>query len=180
MDLTTNKMNKNTNISSLDLTQINMRKFDETYDADRVVIVGGDFTIDSDKIAQAVKEGISNIEFKSNSEPQAQFVKEQVFQTIEKNVFIPQIEFKTIEVPVIIKEIEIREIEKQVIVPIIEYKEVEKIVYIPQIEYKTIEKPVIVEKIEYREINTNNVPNWIKYMLFGQMALIILSFLLRK
>lgn len=154
-------MSKNEYISNIGSDQIVNRKFDDSQDADRVFIVNSEFNIDSNKIAHAVKEGLSNLTIghsESNNVPK--------IQTIEKNVFIPQLEIKIIEVPVIVKEIQIKEIEKQI--------------YIPQIEYREVEKPIIVEKIEYREINTNNVPNWIKYALFGQMALIMLSFLMRR
>lgn len=124
---------KNERLTQLDTDQINKRKFDEELDADRVILVGQDLVIDSDKIAQAVREGLSSIEFKSVQESQPQVVNQAPIQTIKENVFIPQIQ--QIEVPVIIKEIEYREIEKPIYI--------EKVV--------TVEKPVIIREVEYRE-----------------------------
>lgn len=171
MELTTNNVSKNEYVSNLNPDQISNRKFDDSLDADRVYLVNGNFTIDSDKIAQAVKEGLKNIQLHSpigieTLHPKDFIGLEGHLNIIEKNVFIPQIEIKTIEVPVIIKEIEIKEVVKQI--------------YIPQIEYKILEIPTIVEKIEYKEINTSNIPNWIKLMLFGQMVVIILSFMVKR
>jgi hypothetical protein len=124
---------KNLNQTQLDTDQINKRKFDELLDADRVIIVGQDLSIDSDKIANAVQEGLSNLTINtSNFVPNT----EVQFQTIEKNVFIPQLEVKTIEVPVIIKEIEYKTIE----IPII----TEKIV--------TVEKPIIIKEFVEKEV----------------------------
>jgi hypothetical protein len=128
---------KNTNFSQLDTNQIINRKFDESQDADRVILVGGEkleISIDSDKIANAVKEGLNNFNFMS--ENVAKLDTPTQFQSIEKNVFIPQIEIKTIEVPVIVKEIEYREIEKPIYI--------EKVV--------TIEKPVVIKEIEIKEV----------------------------
>jgi hypothetical protein len=121
---------KNLTQTQLDTDQINKRKFDESLDADRVIVIGQDLSIDSDKIAQAVKEGLVNLTIGTPTGTEIQF------QTIEKNVFIPQLEIKTIEVPVIIKEIEYKTIE----VPVI----TEKIV--------TIEKPIVIKEIEIREV----------------------------
>jgi len=100
-------MSKNLKVSSLDLNQMVRREFDEQNDAKRVTIVGGekvDLIVDSDKIAQAVKESLSKITLMNNT------------KEIEKHVFIPQIEYKVIEVPVIIKEIEYKTIEKPIVV----------------------------------------------------------------
>jgi len=132
---------KNTNFSQLDTNQIINRKFDESQDADRVVLVGGEkleLSIDSDKIAAAVKEGISLSNFRFGPEYIPKLDLPAQIQSIEKNVFIPQIEIKTIEVPVIIKEIEYKEIIREV--PIY----IEKIV--------TVEVPIIVKEIEFKEV----------------------------
>lgn len=135
---------KNNNLTSLDTDQINKRRFDEELDADRVIIVGQEFSIDSDKIAQAVKEGLSNIQFNDNGQmekkiesmlkSQSKVVNSTPIQTIKENVFIPEV--KIIEVPVIIKEIEYREIEKPIII--------EKVI--------TVDRQVIVKEIEIKEI----------------------------
>lgn len=125
---------RNNNMTQLDTDQIIKKKFDESNDADRVILVGGEkleLSIDSDKIAAAVKDGLNGISLTANQNSgEIQIitvpVKENIFipelQVIEKQVFIPQIEYRTIEVPVI----------------------TEKIV--------TIEKPIIIKEIEYKQI----------------------------
>jgi hypothetical protein len=170
---------KNTNFSQLDTNQIINRKFDESCDADRVVLVGGEkleLSIDSDKIANAVKEGLKD--FKFVSENIAKVDLQPQIQIVEKNVFIPQIEFKTIEVPVIIKEYQI--IEKQVVVPQIEYKVIEVPVITERI--VTIEKPVYIT--EFKEIiKEKYYPLTMKIAAVFQalcLAALLLTYLLRK
>jgi hypothetical protein len=125
-------MQKNSNLSQLDTDQIVKRKFDEDHDADRVILVGQELSIDSNKIAQAIQEGMSKYQFTLEQTP----IMQQQIQTIKENVFIPQIE--------------IREIEKQVFIPLIEYRTIE----VPVVTEKiiTIEKPIIIKEIEIREI----------------------------
>lgn len=127
---------KNANLTSLDTDQIIKRKFDEQLDADRVVLVGQDFSIDSDKIAEAVREGLSKIEFKSVDQTQPRVENSAPIQTIKENVFIPQIQ--------------VVEIEKQVFIPQIEYKTIE----IPVITEKviTVDRPIIIKEIEFRDV----------------------------
>ena len=154
---------KNLLTTQLDADQIMKKKFDETHDADRVILVGGEkieLTIDSDKIGNQIGE-VLNKQIKewqkNSSQPQL-----NQLQQIDKNIFIPKIE--RVEVPTIIKQIE--------------YKEIEKNVYIPQIEYKTIEIPVITERVitvekpivieKFRE-----VPKWQMICIFLQTAAVI-------
>lgn len=146
-------MQKNEHFTQLDTDQIVKKKFDESLDADRVYLVGGDnlnFSIDSDKIAQAVKEGLNSIKFTSESKSQVEFVEKYIFipkieiKEIEKQIFIPQIEYRTIEVPVI----------------------TEKIV--------TIEKPIIIKEIEFKEVYIEKeVPKWHKVCILLQTSAII-------
>jgi len=148
-------MSKNTNLSQLDHNQLVQREHDQSNDAKRVVIVGGeklDISIDSDKIAQAVKDGMANIKFPKDDRIGDAFNLIEV----EKQVFIPQIEYRTIEVPVIVKEIQ--------------YREIEKPVYIT--EYKTIEVPSGV-----KENISKEVPILIKVLL-GSHALTWLGLLI--
>lgn len=115
-------MSKNQNLSHLDPNQISTLEHDDKMDAKRVILVGGeklDININEEKLVGAIKEGISSIQQSIHQNENIQQI-----QTVEKNVFIPQIE--------------IREIEKQV--------------FIPQIEYKTIEVPIIIKEIEFKEI----------------------------
>lgn len=164
---------KNINFSQLDTNQIINRKFDESCDADRVILVGGEkleLSIDSDKIANAVKDGLSNFKFmpETIAKVDLQTQIQRDIQVIEKNVFIPQIEIKTIEVPVIVKEIE--------------YKTVEIPVYIEKL--VTIEKPVIIKEIEFKEVfKERYYPLTIKIAAIVQafcMAALLLINLLKK
>lgn len=128
---------KNTNISLLDVAQIQVQTFDSVHDAQRVILVGSD----GQQIANAVKDALMNLKVEVNaltpaplSSPIPQIdplvikipyqtvVKETEFVTIEKPIIV--YEYKTIEIekPIIIREIEIREIEKQVIVKEYEHK----------------------------------------------------------
>lgn len=116
-------MNKNINLTQLDPNQVTRAEHDSSYDAKRVVLVGGeklDISIDSDKIANAIKDALN---FQGLITPVESHEPHFNVITVEKQVFIPQIEYKTIEVPVIIKEIEYREIEKPVYIT--EYKTIE-------------------------------------------------------
>lgn len=137
---------KNLKLSQLDVNQIKTRTFDEENDAERVVLIGQNLSLDTDKLVNAIKEGIQNIKIVTP------IVTPEIKQLepIEKHIFIPQLEIKTIEIPIIVKEIEYREIEKQVIIPRIEYITIEKPVYIETI--KEIEKQVIVKELEIKEI----------------------------
>lgn len=130
---------KNNNLSQLDLHQIVKATFQEENDATRVILVGGEkleLNIDSDKIAEAVKEGLKYIQFEKEQQSLVKLDQPTTFQTIKENVFIPQIEIKEIEKIIYIPQIEYREIEKPLII--------EKIV--------TIEKPIVIKEIEYKEI----------------------------
>lgn len=124
---------KNQNQTQLDTDQIMKKKFDESLDADRVILVGGEkleLSIDSDKIANAVKEGLKTVYF--NAPKQETKEHYSAPQIIEKNVFIPKIE--RIEVPIIRTEY------KTIEIPVI----TEKIIY--------VDKPIIVKEYEIREI----------------------------
>jgi len=116
-------VNKNQHLTLLDTDQIHKRVFDESVDAQRVVIVNNN----SSSLLNSVGEK-------------------------QPNLFdlFPKVEIKEIEKSVIIKELEIKEIEKPVI--IIQEKitviEVPKI--IKEIEIKEVEK--IVEKIIYKDL----------------------------
>ncbi len=172
---------KNNNLSLLDTNQIVQKMFDSEKDAQRVSIVGGEkfeLSIDSDKIANAVKEGLSN--FKFMPENTAKLDIPTQIQSIEKNVFIPQIEIKTIEVPVIVKEIEYREIEKPVYIEKI--VTIEKPIYIEKPVY--VEKQVVVKELEFKEIiKERYYPLTIKIAAIFQafcLFALLLTFLLKK
>lgn len=127
---------KNINLTQLDPNQILQAIFQEDKDAQRVVLVGGeklDITVDSNKIAEAIRDGLKNITVPSYNERLPSFTNAI---PIEKNIFIPQIEIKTIEIPTIIKEIE--------------YREIEKPIYIDR--FVTVDKPIIIKETEFRYI----------------------------
>lgn len=121
--------------------------FQEDMDAQRVFVVGQDIKIDSNKLAQAVKEGLSQLTLGQGQSTS------YIPLEIEKNVFIPQVEIKFVEVPTFIKEIEYREIEKPIYI--------EKLV--------TVEKPVVIKEIEIKEIYIEKfVPRWQKVCIYLQ------------
>lgn len=162
---------KNTSTTHLDADQIVKKKFDETHDADRVYLVGGEkieLIVDSDKIGREIGNilGEQVVEFQKNSNQQLS----TQLQSVEKNIFIPQVEIKTIEVPTIVKEIEYREIEKQVYIPQIEYKIVEipviteKIITVDRI--VTVDKPIVIEKLK-------EVPRWQMICIIIQTVAVI-------
>lgn len=128
-------MSKNSNLTQLDANQIRQKEHDVENDARRVVIVGGgdiSFSVDSDKLVNAIKDGLKNIT--TTGELSISNVPAPVVETIAYSV--PQIEYRTIEVPVIVKEIE--------------YREVEKPIYIERL--VTVDKPVIIKEIEFKTI----------------------------
>lgn len=152
---------KNNNLSSLDVSQMNQRMFDESNDAQRVIVVGQDINIDTDKITDAVKEGLKDI--KINVEQNKDMVSAPIMETkIEK-----------IEVPQIIKEIQIERIEVPIVTTRIERVEIPIIV--PTIEI--IEKPIIIKEIEIREIATKETI-YLRAAVIAQ-ALILLVLLLK-
>jgi len=151
---------KNEHLSHLDPNQISTLEHDASIDAKRVIIVGGaDLSINEEKIALAIKEGIGSIKLNNQSNQ---------IQVIEKNVFIPQIE--------------IREIEKQIIIPQIEYKEIRIPVIIEKI--VTVEKPIVIKEIEIKEIEKErHYPTVLKICAVVQaiaVTILLISNLLRK
>lgn len=166
---------KNSNLSQLDVNQIKTRTFDAENDAERVVLVGENLSIDSDKIIDAIKQGIKDIKLQV---PDIIFPEQKSQELIEKHIFIPKIE--TVEIPVILKEIEYREIEKPIYIEKI--VTIEKPVYIT--EYKEIEKQVIVKEIEIREVKVErHYPFILKLTAVCQVVLmfgILLINLLRR
>jgi len=87
-------------ITHLDSDQINKRIFDESQDANRVVIVGGvDFNFEhKDPKVITIKEPI--------------IIRETEIREIEKPIIIKEFELKEIHIPVIVKELEIKEVER--------------------------------------------------------------------
>lgn len=166
---------KNIKLSQLDTNQIIQRKFDEENDAERVVLVGENLTIDSDKIVNAIKEGIKDIRIQA---PEINFPEQKNPELIEKHIFIPKIEM--VEVPVILKEIEYREIERPIYIEKI--ITIEKPIFITEI--KEIEKQIIVKEIEIREIKVErHYPFILKVTAVAQVVLmlgILLINLLRR
>lgn len=134
---------KNNNITLKDPNQVSTFEHDENNDAKRVFVVGGDLPIDEDKIANAIKEGLSTAIF--NITELRSEIKE-----IEKNVFLPQVEIKEIEKQVFVPQIEYKIIEVPTITEKTITVEIPKIVR--ELEVKTIEIPVITEKIITVEI----------------------------
>src|SRR5579871_3245189 len=122
---------KNTKLSQLDTDQIHKATFEESHDAQRVVLVGAEklnIEINETKLLQSIETGLKNIKIEA---PKTDIIPFLTEKEVEKPVFIPQIE--RIEIPVIVKETEY--VEKPVFIKEIEFKEIEKTVYVPKIEY---------------------------------------------
>jgi hypothetical protein len=119
-------------LTNRDPNQIVQFEHEDKHNAKRVFVVGQELSIDSSKIAESLEKALEKVSFKMPTQPQV--------ESIEKTIFIPQLEVKTIEVPVIVKEIEYREIQ----IPVV----IEKIV--------TVEIPVIVKETEIKYINNES------------------------
>jgi len=128
------------NPSSRDPNQIHQYSHDEENNAQRVVLVGGDFGI-----ANAVKESLKDFKIELNSSS-GNISKEPFI--IEKEVIVK--EYSILQVPQIIREQEIKVIETEKLVTVIEPKiiEIEKPVYIKETEIKVIEQQVIVKEVK--------------------------------
>lgn len=111
-------------VTQRDPNQILQAEHEETHDAKRVFVVGGQFDL---------KANIS------------EFPKPEII-TIEKQVIVKEPEIIQVEKQIIVSKPEIVEVEKQVIVKEVDIKVVEKPVIVEKIEYKEIQVPVIVEK----------------------------------
>lgn len=128
-------------VTHADPQQIMQRAFEETLDANRVVIVG----------AEMPQLKFENIKFPEQ-------------QKIEVPVFIK--EFEKVEVPIIVKEIEYKEIEKPITIiqKELQIEKVEIPVVIEKTNIQVIEKPVIIKETEYKDL-----PKWIKICLAAQV-----------
>lgn len=166
----------NKNLSALDPHQMLHRTFDDTIDAQRVVIVGNENI--GQMIAQSVSEALKNTTFDIGPlvTPAPVPAQDVVGHYELKEIKVPEIirEVQIVQVPQIVKEIEYREVEKTVIVT--EYKTIEVPVVIKEIE--VIEKPVvIVERV------TAEFPKFFKALIVIQTIasiLFTLMFLLKK
>lgn len=128
---------RNTELSTLDISQIQRRTYEESKDATRVYLVGGGINIDPEDVRNALQEGIKEIRLPT---PEL-VVPEQ-----------KQVEIKEIQVPVIVKEIEIKEVEKPVFIKETEYKHIELPVIVKETVVETVQVPVIVKEIEIKTI----------------------------
>lgn len=128
---------RNTELSTLDISQIQRRTYEESKDATRVYLVGGGVNIDPEDVKAALQEGFKDLKISPT-----EFVIPEQKQT----------EIKEIQVPVIVKEIEIKEIEKPVFFKEIEYKNVELPVIVKETVIQKVEVPVIVKEFEIKTI----------------------------
>lgn len=105
---------------------MSQRMYDEDNDAQRVVLVGGNFELT----------------------PEIKFPEQRQIEIkeIQIPVIVKEVEIREIEKPVIIKEIEIRQIENTKVVVQEKIQTVEIPVVVKEQLLQTIEKPIIVEK----------------------------------
>ncbi len=148
--------------SSRDPNQIVQYSHDEDQNAQRVVLVGGDFGI-----AEAVKESLKDFKIDLISQPSApQFWPNE----IEKEVIVK--EYVTLTVPQIIKEQEFKVIETERLVTIIEPRiiEIEKPILIKETEVKVIEQQVIIKEVK-------DLDKLIKLLLIAQAVTLVIVLL---
>jgi len=142
--------NRNDDLSLLDNDQLIKREHEQTYDAKRVFIVGGQVPDYSEQI----KDGLKNLTITSGTS---------------------EVKIERIEVPVIVKEIEIRTIEVPTVVK--ETLTVEIPVIVIQKEVQIIEIPTIVERVRIVEIpakmEESKLMHWL--LIAQTLASIILS-----
>lgn len=137
-------------LTQRDPNQITQAEHDESLNASRVTIVGGDFGL-----AQAVKDGLKDIKFDQQPGTITEYKQPMI---IEKEVIVKQIQ--TVQIPTIVKEYERFE------VPVIVKEQQEiKIIEVPKVIFEPkiieIEKIVIVKEIA-------NMDKMFKLFLLGQ------------
>lgn len=156
-------MIKQRQMTSLDTNQLPRYTYDEEYNAQRVIIVGGE------DLSPFKESGVNSLPGQKN-EARIEYIPVTTVEKIEIPTIIKEIEVRTIEIPIIVVETKILEIEKRIIVT--EYKEIQVPVIVK--EYKEIEVPIIhtQEKIVY--VDRTNYK--LLYLMQGiTLALIVLS-----
>lgn len=143
---------KNQNLSLLDANQMTSRTFDESHDAQRVLVVGSD-------IAESIKDALKDIKIEANSTPMSLPVQQidPLVIKIPYQTVIKETEIVTVNIPTIVTEYKTIEIEKPIVVT----------------EYKTIEKQIVVK--EYQEF-----PKSLIYMFAAQIFISLLALILHK
>lgn len=150
-------MNKNNNISHLDVHQQQTRTFDESQDAQRVYIVGGSLGNVQPIQPVLTTNSTREIEYKVIEVPT--IVKETEIQFVEKEVIVKEVDIRVIGVPTIIEKIVYKEIEKPIVIT----------------EFKIVEIPKFIEKVT--TIEKQFIPSWL-VALVGVETLIIVSSLI--
>lgn len=154
---------KNDKISLLDKEQIAVRIFDESNDAQRVILVGSDGRSIAEGISSSVKDALKDIKIEVK-EPT--ITTQQLPTQAASNPLVIKIPYQTI-----IKETEIVSIDKPIIIPEIKFIEIEKPIIVTEI--KIIEVPVIVKELK-------PFPKTIIWLLFGFQLLINLLLIFHK
>lgn len=112
-----------------------VRVYDEQLDANRVVLVGQELTVDSVKIAEALKEAVKSIQVNFPEGP----------KFMPQEFVAPEVRIEYVDKPVIVEKIVYREVEKPITV-------IQKVVEVVQ-----VEKPVIVERQVVVQAKPDNV-----------------------
>lgn len=121
-------MAKNTTLTSLDPHQISRVEHDETNDAKRVIIVGGDFKLEP------------KIDWSSFPKQEPAVIVQKEIQIVEVPKIVTETKIERVEVPVVVKETVVERVEVPVIV-----KELQEIKVIKDENNNNIQE-VIVEK----------------------------------
>lgn len=161
-------MSKNNNLSSLDVVQMQRQMYDEGNEAQRVILVGSDFSSVTTELKNSISEALKDFKL-----PEVQVQSIANSQTEPIIVTEKEIEYREIDRPYIVKETEI------------EYREIEKPYIVKETIIKTIEVPYIVKEIEYREIDKPvyiekqlPLPNWVKLCLVSQTIVLLFSIII--
>lgn len=140
------------NPSSRDPNQIVQYSHDEKNNAQRVMVVGGDFGL-----ADAIKEGLKDLKFQQPEFP-------KFFQD-EKEVIVKQ--YEVLEVPRIIKEQEIKIIEVPKVIFETKLIEIDKPFIVKETEVKVIEQQIIVREVK-------DIDNVLKKLMIIQAITLVL------
>lgn len=157
-------------LTNLDPHQIIKYSFDESNNAQRVVIVGEGFNPTYNVTANSSGEIPKVIEV-------PHIIKEVQIKELQIPTIIKEIEIKEVQVPTIVKEVQIKEIQVPIVTQKIEI--IEKPVIIKETEFKTIEIPIIVREVEIKEIEKYvlKIPQWLKILLAIE-SLALIGFLI--
>lgn len=152
-------------LTGLDSKEIPRYTYDEVNNANRVVLIGGDFGV-----AEAVKEGLKDLKVTVDTTTKP---------GITETVYLPG-PVQKIEVPVIVRETEYKEITVPVIQTEVRIIEVEKPIIQKELEIQRIEVPVLIKEKELQMVYVDRLNYKMFFILQAlTLGLILLSKLIK-